>query len=97
MKSTVSKMEAENRIVAVKMKDGTSLTGRIKSGNESFTVAAKDGARTVSYADVAQVKRKGMSAAKKVVIGVGVAVAVLVGIAAVAYGAECSSSRGCPN
>jgi archaeosine-15-forming tRNA-guanine transglycosylase len=97
MKSTVSKMEAENRVVAVKMKDGTSLTGRVKSGNESFTVAAKDGPRTVSYADVAQVKKKGMHPAKRVAIGVGVAVAVLIGIAVVLFAAECSSSRGCPD
>jgi hypothetical protein len=84
-----------NRSCKVTMKDGSSLQGKItKSSSENFTIAGEAGFQTVSYADVAEIKKKGMPLAAKVVIGLLVAV---LGAALGAYALECHSSRGCPN
>ena len=83
MKDVVRRMADNN--CRVRMKDGTSLQGQIThSDSESFTVAGKSGSRTVAYADVAEVKKKGMHPAAKVAIGV-IAVGVLLCITLVAY------------
>ena len=67
--------------VTVKLKDQTRLKGYISNAsNDSFTLSdSKTGqARTLSYSDVAEVKKQGgMSLAAKIGIGVGIGVGAL--------------------
>jgi len=91
VKDKVRQMEERRVNCKVKMKDGTLLQGRIvQSSNESFTVTGRDGPRTVSYADVAEVHKKGLHPAAGVAIVVGVVVGALFGV----YAAMCGTG-GC--
>ena len=66
--------------VHLELRDKTRLKGYVsEAGADSFTVAdAKTGKTTsVEYRQVAAVKGRGMSAGKKIAIGVGVAAGVL--------------------
>lgn len=66
--------------VRLKLRDKTELEGYVaEAGTDSFSVTdAKTGkTRNVEYRQVAAVSGRGMSAGKKVAIGIGVAVGVL--------------------
>src|SRR5208337_3657281 len=79
----------ESSVVRVKLKDGTEHRGYLSQiENDSFTVTdqATKKAASVSYGDVRSLKvnGKGMSTGTKILIGVGVGVAIVAGIFAYA-------------
>jgi hypothetical protein len=85
--------------VEVKLQDGTKLKGSISAaGDDTFTVTdSKTGAaRTVAYADVAQVKRPGggLSARTWVIIGAAAVAAVIVGVTVI-HPVLCDGGAGC--
>ncbi len=81
VKTQARKIEAARATGKVKMRDGTILQGKlIESSEEAVTVVTKHGPQTVSYADVAQVKKKGLHPVAKVAIGVGIAIGFLFGV-----------------
>ncbi len=87
-KAQARKIEARGATGKIKMRDGTILQGKLRqSGEEGLTVLTKHGPQTVNYADVAEVKKKGMHPAVKVAIGVGIACGALLGVMLVACGA----------
>ena len=58
MKDTALRALTEDAPVEVGMKDGASLKGRISmTAEQSFTLAIKNGSRTVSYFEVAEMKK----------------------------------------
>ncbi len=76
----------EETYVTVKLRDKTKLTGYISEAREeSFVVTnlKTSEATTVAYADVKKVKGHNLSTGAKVAIGVGIALAVMLIIAAV--------------
>jgi hypothetical protein len=80
---------SDSSVVRVKLKDGTEHRGYLSQiENESFTITdqATKKAASISYGDVRSLKvnGKGMSTGTKVLIGVGVGVAIVGGI--IAYG-----------
>jgi len=87
------------RRVEVKLQDGSKLKGTISAADaDTFTVTdAKTGTpRTLSYADVTQVKKPGggLSARTWVIIGAAAVTAVIVG-ATVIYPVLCDGGAGC--
>jgi hypothetical protein len=87
IKAKVQKIGAgEKAKVRVKLRDGTELRGYVSSiGNDSFSVT-DSGARkasSLSYADVASVKGKGLSTAAKVLIVTGIGLGIVVAIVAI--------------
>jgi 6-phosphogluconate dehydrogenase len=69
----------EKSRVNVKMRNGTKMKGFIsQAGEDSFTLtdSKTKQASTLSYSDVAQVKGTGLSTTSKILIGVGIGVAV---------------------
>ncbi len=79
----------EKSKVVVKMKDGTKLKGYIsQAGEDSFDLTDFKTKQTsaVTYRDVAQVKKQGLSKGAKIAIGVGIAAAVTVVVIGVAIG-----------
>jgi hypothetical protein len=92
IKQTVSKVgTGEKAQVKVRMKVGRALKGYISSSDDAgLTLVTKERTRTIAYAEVASVEKKGMHPAVMVAIVVGV-VAVS---AAVAMYASCGSG-GC--
>jgi sRNA-binding regulator protein Hfq len=87
------KAEVTNRLnkkeghVKVKLRNGSEVKGHITQTSENgFTVAdEKTRSRTdIAYADVQNVEGRGMSKTKKVLIGVGIGVAVFAGMVAYA-------------
>lgn len=85
--------------VEVKLVDGTKLKGSVSAAAEdSFTVTdAKTGeARTVAYADVAQVKKPGggLSTRTWIIIGAAAVAAVIVGHEVI-YPVLCDGGAGC--
>jgi hypothetical protein len=79
----------ERSAVRVKLKDGTELRGYLSQiENDSFTITDKGTkkASSVSYGDVQSLKLKGkrLSIGTKILIGVGIGVAITAGIIAYA-------------
>lgn len=75
----------ESFVVRVKLKDGTDLRGYLSQiENDSFTITDKatNKATSVSYGDVRSLKGKGLPTAAKVLIAVGIGVAVTAGVLA---------------
>jgi hypothetical protein len=77
----------ESSVVRVKLKDGTEQRGYLSQiENDSFTVTdqATKKAASVSYGDVRSLKvnGKGMSTGTKILIGVGIGVAIAAGVIA---------------
>ncbi len=71
----------EKSKVVVKLKDGTKLKGYIsQAGEDSFDLTDFKTKQTsaVTYRDVAQVKKQGLSKGAKIAIGVGIGAAVAV-------------------
>ena len=89
IKATVTKRgTGEKARVNVKMRNGTKLKGFIsQAGDDSFTLTDSKTKQTstLAYSDVAQVKGTGLSTTSKVLIGVGVGVAVTLGALAIAF------------
>jgi hypothetical protein len=81
VKSEVFKGWAEGVRITVKMKSGGLLKGRVSgTSSEDFTLAAKGGSRTVSYAEVMEVRKNqelGLIKALAVIGGVVVGVTML--------------------
>jgi hypothetical protein len=85
--------------VEVRLRDGAKLSGSISAaGEDTFTITdSKTGApRTVSYADVARVKKPGggLSARTWVIIGAAAAAAVIVGVTVIKP-VLCDGGAGC--
>ena len=85
--------------VEVKLQDGTKLKGSVSAaGDNDFTVTdSKTGAaRTVAYADVAQVKKPGggLSTRTWIIIGVAAVAAVIVSTEVI-YPVLCDGGAGC--
>ncbi len=79
----------EKSKVVVKMKDSTKLKGFIsQAGENSFDLTAPKNKQTtaITYRDVAQVEKQGLSKGAKIAIGVGIAAAVTVVVIAIAIG-----------
>ena len=77
----------EKAKVVVKLNNGTTLKGYIvQTGDEGFDLADSKTKKTtaISYQDVSQIKKSGMSTMAKVLIGVGVGAAIAVVVIAVA-------------
>jgi hypothetical protein len=75
----------ERSVVRVKLKDGTELLGYLSQiENDSFTITDKatKKATSVSYGDVLSLKGKGLPTSAKVLIAVGIGVAVTAGVIA---------------
>jgi hypothetical protein len=94
--ATVAKIKAnvtrrgtgEKARVNVKMLNGTKMKGFIsQAGEDSFTLTDSKTKQTstLAYSDVARVKGTGLSTTSKVLIGVGVGVAVTLGALAIAF------------
>jgi hypothetical protein len=94
--ATVEKIKAnvtrrgtgEKARVNVKMLNGTKIKGFItQAGEDSFTLTDSKTKQTstLAYSDVAKVKGTGLSTISKVLIGVGVGVAVTLGALAIAF------------
>jgi hypothetical protein len=87
IKANVTKRgTGEKARVNVKMRNGTKLKGFIsQAGDDSFTLtdSKTKQASTLAYSDVAQVNGTGLSTASKILIGVGVGVAVTAAVIAV--------------
>ena len=92
--ATVEKIKAnvtkrgtgEKARVNVKMLNGTKMKGFIsQAGDDSFTLTDSKTKQTstLAYSDVAQVKKQGLSTGAKILIGVGVGVAVTAVVLAV--------------
>ena len=85
----------EKARVVVKLQDGSKLKGYVsQAGDDSFTLTdTKSGqTRTLSYSDVAQVKKPGgLPLGAKIGIGMG----ALVGVLALVYVAGCHDSSVC--
>jgi len=92
--ATVEKIKAnvtrrgtgEKARVNVKMLNGTKMKGFIsQAGEDSFTLTDSKTKQTstLAYSDVAQVKKQGLSTGAKILIGVGVGVAVTAVVLAV--------------
>ena len=76
----------EKARVNVKMLNGTKMKGFIsQAGDESFTLTDSKTKQTttLAYSDVAQVKKQGLSTTSKILIGVGVGVAITAVVIAV--------------
>jgi hypothetical protein len=61
--------------VRIKLRDGTKLKGYISQAGENDFVIRDDESgtsKTVAYGDVTQVKGKGLSTGRKILIGIGV-------------------------
>ena len=85
--------------VEVKLEDGTKLKGSVSAaGDDTFTVTdSKTGAaRTVAYADVAQVKRPGggLSTRTWIIIGAAAVAAAIIGHEVI-YPVLCDGGAGC--
>ena len=99
-RATVQKLGAgSQRRVEVKLQDGTKVKGSISAaGEETFTVTdAKTGApRTLSYAEVAQVKKPGggLSTRSWIIIGAAAVAAVIVSTEVI-YPVLCDGGAGC--
>ncbi len=77
----------EKSKVVVSMKNGARIKGYIsQADDDSFdlTNAKTKQTTTVSYGDVAQVKKQGLSTGAKIAIGVGIAAAVTVVVLVIA-------------
>lgn len=77
----------EKSRVNVKMRNGTKMKGFIsQAGEDSFTLTDSKTKQTstLAYTDVARVKKQGMSTGAKILIAVGVGVAVTAVVLAVA-------------
>ena len=86
VKGTIRQIVEKRVSCKVRLKDGTFLQGKIgESRDENFTIAGKREARTVAYADVAEVKKKELHPAAKVAIGFGIVIGIVFGI----YGGIC--------
>ena len=89
IKSNVTRRgTGEKARVNVIMLNGTKLKGFIsQAGDDSFTLTDSKTKQTstLAYSDVAQVKGTGLSTTSKVLIGVGVGVAVTLGALAIAF------------
>ena len=75
----------ERSVVRVKLKDGTELRGYLSQiENDSFTITDKaaNKAASASYGDVLSLKGKGLPTSAKVLIAVGIGVAVAAGVIA---------------
>ncbi len=87
VKASVSKIGVgEKARVKVTLRNNTELTGYISEARDAdFTVTNVKTKNTVSvpYADVAKIKKTGLSFAAKIGIGVGIGVAVYVVVIAV--------------
>jgi hypothetical protein len=85
----------EKARVVVRLQDGSKLKGYVsQAGNDSFTLTDSESgqARTLSYSDVAQVKKPGgLPLGAKIGIGMG----ALVGVLALVYVAGCHDSSVC--
>jgi sRNA-binding regulator protein Hfq len=87
IKANVTKRgTGEKARVNVKMLNGTKMKGFIsQAGDDSFTLTDSKTKQTstLAYSDVAQVKKQGLSTGAKILIGVGVGVAVTAVVLAV--------------
>jgi hypothetical protein len=88
VKRSVAKLNAGGKNIArVKLKDGTKLKGYVSQANEdSFVITDKGGHKsTISYTEVQGVKKGGggLKTTTKVLIGVGIATAVVITVLAV--------------
>ncbi len=87
IKANVTKRgTGEKARVNVKMLNGTKMKGFISQvGEDSFTLTDSKTKQTstLAYSDVAQVKKQGLSTGAKILIGVGVGVAVTAVVLAV--------------
>lgn len=85
----------EKARVVVKLRDGSKLKGHVsRAGDDSFTLtdSGSGQTRTLSYSDVAQVRKPGgLPPGAKLGIGVG----ALVGVLALVYVAGCHDSSVC--
>lgn len=80
VKDKVRQFEAKRSDCKTRLKDGTSLQGKIGQANEeTFTITGKDGPRTVSYTAVARIQKKGLHPAALAGIIGGVVIGVLMG------------------
>ena len=100
VKADVAKRAEKKGPVAVRLRDGSKLKGKLSQvGEDGFTVTdSKSGqARTLTYAEVASVKGAGgLSRLAKIGIGLGIAGAVAVVVLAyVAIQIRCNEG-GCP-
>ena len=85
----------EKARVVVRLLDGSKLKGHVsQAGNDSFTLtdSGSGQARTLSYSEVAQVKKPGgLPLGAKIGIGMG----ALVGVLALVYAAGCHDTSVC--
>lgn len=77
----IKRSTAKNTYIKVKMLDGRKLNGEItQAGEDSFTLTNSKNKQSTSiaYRDVAQVKRKGLSATEIIALGVVTGAAAIV-------------------
>ncbi|MCE5306554.1 MAG: hypothetical protein LLG20_02835 [Acidobacteriales bacterium] len=90
MKQIVSKVgTGEKAKVKVKMKDGQTLAGHIRSSDEAgLTLVTNGQTRTIAYSETVSIEKKGMHPAAWAAIVVGVIAGVIIGITFAACGSS---------
>ncbi len=90
LKAELTKYAGEQKKVNLTLKEARKITGLVQqTGEEQFQFKnLKTGeVRQIAYSDVTEAKKAGMSTTSKVLIGVGIAVGISLGITAI----ECAS------
>jgi hypothetical protein len=83
MQESLSKAEKRDKTVVIHLTDGTKVAGKISDISErGFALTDQKTRITKSYvyADVREVRQKGLSMAAGILIGIGIAVGVTVGM-----------------